>query len=187
MNKNKILYDSEPESEEEEPIEQPIKIETTQNEIKPIPKTRIRKKIAQPVKEWKEFVDDNIEKPQTEAKTPSLKPFKCEYCSKAFVHKFHCDRHIREQRCTIKRAVDVRRENELKEMEKEIMLKLQKKELAREKRAMKKQLPPEKPIKPVKKTVPRKPKPIQEPIEEIIHQPKPVRPNNNIPKYKLNF
>lgn len=170
-NNPKILYDSEPESVEEGEIVP----QTTQVQA-PAPKPRAPKQAKQEIKKpenWSEFVDDKLEDRKVEQK-PKL--YCCDFCGKSFVRNYHLNRHIQEQRCNVKRNMDVAREAQLKQMEAEIMEKLKKKELRKERKALKEKIPP--PAKPKKAVQQTKP------VEQPVQQPVPQRP---YPKYTINF
>lgn len=193
MNKN-ILYDSEPESEEEGEVRQEYNEPLPQNETikppKPPPKTPSKPKVIKHKiqEQWTDFVNDDIEKQQIKSKKEPEKLYKCEFCNKGFAKNYYLNRHIQEARCTIKRDIDLRRERELKELEAQITLKLQKQQ---ERKARKEQkVKPVEYVEPVKPKQPRKPrappKPKQEYRQEepVYIQPKPQR---QIPKYIINF
>lgn len=186
MNKN-ILYDSEPESEEEGEIRQ--------EEIKPLPQNEPIKPPKQPLKpkatkhrvaeQWEQFVNDDIEKQQIKPQKEPEKLFKCEFCNKGFAKNYYLNRHIQEGRCTIKRDIDLRRERELKELEAQITLKLQKQQERKAKKALK-VVEPVEPVKPVKP--PRKPRAPPKPKQEYRQEePVYIQPKPKPPKYIINF
>ena len=196
---SKILYNSEPESEEEK--EQPIKQapEQPQNIKIKIPKQdniyqeKPLKKPSKTVKkqqEWDEYINDNLEEYKKKEYNKQPKNFKCEYCNQEFVREYHLNRHLNEQRCIVKRNEDIKREYELKQLEKQIEEKLKKKELRQQKKKLMEQnnykVEEE---KPKRKQYTRKPKEEIKQVEEEykpqpIQQPKPIRTQ---PKYIINF
>jgi len=212
MNKSKILYDSEPESEEEPQIKNevvPSNQIITPSEQPEIPKlktsNRQSKKITEQPKpeEWTNFVDDNLEK--YKAKTRGLQPknFKCKYCNAEFVREYNLTRHIDDLRCTVKRDEDIKRQQEIKEIEKQLIIKLQKKELRKERKILKdklKDLPPEKTRKPrttktkiikddstpIPPTPTAPPSPPVQQIQQLI-KPKPQIQQQQQTKYIFRF
>lgn len=194
MNKNKILYDSDydVENDKDDEIEEVEPVSMPQDEIKEAPLFKIKPKknkkitIKQPVKNWNEFLNDDIEKPQKTEIKENEELFTCKFCNKSYKRVYHLNRHLEDNRCTVKRDIDKRRGFELDEMEKAIMLKLQKKELNKEKKIMKQRLT-------IKEPIPIKPKAIKQPVIRKQAQPKQQEPtiykpqNNNVPKYIINF
>ena len=185
-NKNAVLYNSDDDDdticdvEISEPLPQPNIVLPQNENVDNLAKnkSKAKKSKAKVPEDWNELINDEFEEKQ-EKDTPKKELFKCEFCQRGFIRNYHLNRHIIEQRCTVKREIDRLKEIELLEKEQKLNQKAVKKKIREDKKLLKEkenEANKEKEKAVVQKAV------VQKPVIQ-----KPVIQKQVIPRFVINF